>query len=352
MAPQNISHRQLHILKLSFGALVAFIIAHKLGLQHAYWASMPIWVIPGISREEFLLKGFYRIVGTILGGALALLIVSSSLPILIKVLALAFLIALFTATARTQKALYGYSNLLTAVTLAIISLPGLYREEALEIMNSRLACTLIGVLTAVIFLAFDTKRSYDTHKHIPHFKITRYLKKMRQSEFQKTFCLVFLLSILSFTGLLWGAHHEHLIDSELLAFGVIIFAIVLGVHENPKKQSRYILTGAVIGSVVALLYRQFVYLDLPDSFSIFLYLSLIPFFLIGAYFKTSSLASKGATDACLCFLLIARPGDSFLDFSSYLAQLKFLLIGAIFVTLIFQWSYLENNLKREDVRCL
>lgn len=352
MANFKISPRNLHALKLCLGALTAFIIAHTLGLQHAYWASMPIWVIPGVSREEFILKGIYRVLGTILGGILALTIVSFSLPIFIKVLFLAFLIALFTATARTQKALYGYSNLLTAVTLTIISLPGLYREDAREIMLSRLSCTLIGVITAILFLAFDTKRSYDTHKHIPHFQLSRLLIKIKLPEFQKTFCLVLFLSLLSFAGLLWGARHNHLIDSELFAFGIIIFSIVLGVHEKPKKQSRYILTGAVIGSVVAIMYRQYLHLHLPHDFFLLLYLSLIPFFLIGAYFKTSSLATKGAADACLCFLLIARPGDLISDFSSYLAQLKFLLIGAIFVTLVFQWPYFENNLKREEVRCL
>lgn len=341
-----------NIFKLSLCALTAFVVAHSLGLPNAYWASMPIWVIPGISREELILKGFYRVLGTVFGGFLALLIIALPFNIIGKVLLITFFISLFTATAKTQKALYGYSNLLTAITLTIVALPGLIAEDAWAIMTARLSCTLIGVFAAILFLIIESKRTYNTHAHIPSFTFNRYWNKVKTSEFQKTFSLIFSITLFAFAVILWGIDHKLATDSELLAFGMIVFAIVLGVHDTPKTQSRFVLTGAILGSTIALLYRFYLHPHLENISSIFLYISLIPFFLIGAFFKTSSFETKGAVDANLCFLLIAKPGNFAINFSNYIAHLKFLLLGAMLITLLFQLPYFQKTFKRDSERCL
>ena len=352
----NGKQRISQILVLSSCALVAFILAYSLGLPNPYWASMPIWVIPGTSREELLLKGFYRIMGTIIGGILALLIVSLPIQLLFKILLVTFFIAFFTATAKTQKALYGYANLLSAITLAIVALPSFVNENPWHVMISRLYCTFIGVMMAVVFLIINSQRTYNHQSHLPRFNWNRFKDKVSSSVFKTTFIFVFLATLFALSLILWGINHHLNTDSELMAFGMIVFAVVLSVDQSPKKQSRYVFTGAVLGSIVALLYRYFIHQHLSSlavlDISFSLYLSLIPFMFLAAFIKTGHLEKKGAIDAILCFLLIGKPGNFEIELPIYLGHLKFLLMGALFITLVFQFKIIDQFFKRDSERCL
>src|SRR5688500_14611171 len=58
-----------HGLRLAFAAWLAFAIASLFHLGNAYWAAMTIWVVSQASRGLLLERGFFRIIGTVLGAA-------------------------------------------------------------------------------------------------------------------------------------------------------------------------------------------------------------------------------------------------------------------------------------------
>ncbi|MCK6596279.1 MAG: FUSC family protein, partial [Bacteriovoracaceae bacterium] len=64
---------------LFFSALLSFIIAYELDIHHAYWASMPVWVVTQPSRELLVGRGIYRLLGTAIGGVLGFAIVTAPL---------------------------------------------------------------------------------------------------------------------------------------------------------------------------------------------------------------------------------------------------------------------------------
>ncbi len=333
------------IVLLALGALISFSLAYELGFTNTYWASIPIWVIASDSTEELLLKGLYRTTGTILGSVLAVAIVATVPWTFLKVVFLAFFMTFFTTLAKTQKALYGYSNFLTAITMAIVSLPAIYENNSWEIMSSRISCTMIGVIVSIFILYLSSKRTYVHKNNSPILPSKNTLQKIINKKFIKAFATIFVIIFLAYLVIIYGNNHGLKTDSELAAFGLIVFAIVLGVNDNPNKQSFFVLRGALSGALAALFYRYYIHPIINDQ--ILLYLSLIPFFTIGAILKLSSFESKGAIDANLCFLLIAKPGDYSIEFFSYIGHLKFLLIGALAIMAIYQLPFVLSNLKIE-----
>lgn len=249
--PQIIFSKLNRIILLAMGALFSFILAHSLGFSNTYWASIPIWVIASDSTEELLLKGVYRISGTVIGSILAVAIISLFSSLFFKIICLTFFIAFFTTISKTQKAMYGYSNFLTAITIAIVSLPALLENNSWPIMSSRISCTMIGVLVSIFVLFFSSKRTYIHQSHIPSFPNKKTIANFQSWQFQKTFITLYLIVLSAFLLIAYGERQGIKTDSELAAFGIIVFAIVLGVNESPSKQSFFVLRGALTGAFSA-----------------------------------------------------------------------------------------------------
>ncbi|WP_367176936.1 FUSC family protein [Donghicola sp.] len=59
---------------------MSFVVATALGVDHAFWAAMPVWVVAQPWRGVTMERALWRLVGTIVGGTagLALLAVSPS----------------------------------------------------------------------------------------------------------------------------------------------------------------------------------------------------------------------------------------------------------------------------------
>jgi len=55
---------------LGFASWAAFAVASLLHISHAYWAAMTVWVIFQTTRGLMIMRGFWRIAGTIVGAAL------------------------------------------------------------------------------------------------------------------------------------------------------------------------------------------------------------------------------------------------------------------------------------------
>ena len=58
-----------YALQLALAAWLALAIASFLHIENAYWAAMPVWVVAQSSRGLLLERGFFRIVGTLVGAA-------------------------------------------------------------------------------------------------------------------------------------------------------------------------------------------------------------------------------------------------------------------------------------------
>lgn len=338
--------RQVALLVLS--AITSFIIAHQLGIAHAFWASMPTWVIPQENRDDLIVRALNRILGTIIGGLIALVIVLLITNVFVKIIFLGLFIGLFTCLSKFQKNRLSYSHLLTAVTIMIVSLPALYNpSQASQLMQSRFYCTLIGVMVVMLITYFNTPVKSFNRSDFKRIKKSKF-KLALNFEFIKIYLSVFLLTIFSliFSTLNLFKHDQK--SLEAFSFGVIVFAIVLGVQENPKTQGRLILLGAIVGSLFGLLYRI---LLLPFlTHELLLYLSLLPFFIVGACARVTKLGLKGAIDANLCFLLIAQPdGPKFLTLP-YLNHVFSLFLGALIITAIFQHDFFESKLKTKESR--
>lgn len=61
-------------LLLAFSAWTSFVLAVLIGVENPYWAAMPVWVIAQSTRGLLLERAIYRIMGTVIGAAVGLLI--------------------------------------------------------------------------------------------------------------------------------------------------------------------------------------------------------------------------------------------------------------------------------------
>lgn len=327
---------------LTLSALLSFIIANELGIHHAYWASMPVWVVTQPSRELLIGRGFYRLIGTALGGALGFFIVTSPLEPISKFALLSISIALLTALTKVIRGIYSYATLMMAVTVTIVAMPSLINpESAYDLMLSRLQCTFIGVCVVVALTFFLTPKHHEKIQILPKFRKNAVSEYIVQKKFQRLFLnttIVTLISLLlTYLTVKYGHHHF----GELMAFGMVVYAIILGTHENPRQSGFIILRGALIGGIIGILYRIFIFPELHSNEMI--YLSLLPFFLIGAIFRVSHLSLRGAIDANMAFLLIGQPGVLEKNPSLFLAHISALSLGAILITTYYYLTHQDQQ---------
>jgi uncharacterized membrane protein YccC len=86
-----------HGLRLSIAAWLSFSIAMLAGVENAYWAAMPVWVISQQTRGMMFQRGVYRIIGTLTGAllGLAILKITNQAWIIIALISLTIFITIF-----------------------------------------------------------------------------------------------------------------------------------------------------------------------------------------------------------------------------------------------------------------
>lgn len=147
---------------LALSSWLSFVIALLLGVEHAYWAAMPVWVLAQPTRGLVFERALYRIVGTGLGALLGVVILATSStawqPVWMSVVVVCCLFLLHT--------LYGvrsYMALMAGITVAVVVMPALlYSEQGVELAWARVQCTMIGVIVTTLITGLGTPKSART----------------------------------------------------------------------------------------------------------------------------------------------------------------------------------------------
>ncbi|MCM2351908.1 MAG: FUSC family protein [Bacteriovoracaceae bacterium] len=154
------SNKAIHAFRLAAAAWIAFAIAVLFEIPNPYWASMPIWVVAQSSRGLLFERGFYRILGTVVGALIGFGITHFFHSPYIEIILLGFIVAACSGGAHMLRGVQSYGVTLTGITAAIIVLPSvLVPEVSGELAISRVQCTLIGVIVVTLVTAFFTPES-------------------------------------------------------------------------------------------------------------------------------------------------------------------------------------------------
>ncbi|MES2533560.1 MAG: FUSC family protein [Pseudomonadota bacterium] len=148
-------------LRMALAALLAFSIAAMLHVHNAYWAAMPVWVVAQSARGLLLERGFYRIVGTVLGAAagFGMLHVAAGHPYALLAL-LGVWVALNAAFTHIFRGVLSYGAMMAGMTAAVVVLPSVTApEHMLALAAARVECTLIGVVVVTLVTGFFTPHS-------------------------------------------------------------------------------------------------------------------------------------------------------------------------------------------------
>lgn len=149
-----------HALQLTVAAWISFAIAAAFHLHNAYWAAMPVWVVAQATRGLMLERGFFRIVGTLLGVGIGFLLLYLTEQPYLKLAGFALWIALCAALTQLLRGVLAYGALMSGITAAIIVLPSvLDPAHTIERAVARVECTLIGVVVVTLVTGFFTPRS-------------------------------------------------------------------------------------------------------------------------------------------------------------------------------------------------
>jgi uncharacterized membrane protein YccC len=137
--------------KTSVSGLLALLIAFTFNLDQPYWALLTVFIVSQPQQSGLVLaKSFYRIVGTVIGAAVALLLVALCAQERVLFLGgLALWIGLCTFGSQYARNSAAYSFVLSGYTLAIVGIPGaLDAGNAFFIAVGRVTEISLGIIVA------------------------------------------------------------------------------------------------------------------------------------------------------------------------------------------------------------
>ena len=130
-------------------AWVAFAIASLLHVQNAYWAAMAAWIVMQPTRGILLERGFYRLIGTVVGAAAGFAILHLVHQPFVAVGVLGVWVGLCAALTHVFRRVKSYGATLGGITAVVVVLPTLHAaEQTFELALARVLCTLVGVAVA------------------------------------------------------------------------------------------------------------------------------------------------------------------------------------------------------------
>ena len=151
----------LFSVKVFGAAMLSLYIALVLGLDHPYWAMATVYLVSNPLDGATRSKSAYRIGGTVLGAAAALVLVP---PLVNEPLALMGAISFWTAAllylSQMERGPRSYTFLLAAFTLPIVALPTVTDPTTVfDVALVRVEETVIGIVCASVIatLVFPTR---------------------------------------------------------------------------------------------------------------------------------------------------------------------------------------------------
>ncbi|WP_108258589.1 FUSC family protein [Mangrovicoccus ximenensis] len=112
-------------LSLGAAAWTAFALATALGIEHAFWASMPVWVVAQPWRGVIFERALWRLLGTVLGGAAGLALLALSPSPWATAIGMALLLAAGASLTHLWQGVRSYLPLMSAITVAVVVLPAM-----------------------------------------------------------------------------------------------------------------------------------------------------------------------------------------------------------------------------------
>jgi uncharacterized membrane protein YccC len=117
--------RWIFAVKTTASAIIALLIAFTFDLDQPQWALLTVFIVAQPQSGLVLAKSFYRVIGTLIGAALALLLVALFAQERVLFLgALAIWIGLCTFASQYARSFAAYAFVLSGYTTAIVGIPG------------------------------------------------------------------------------------------------------------------------------------------------------------------------------------------------------------------------------------
>jgi uncharacterized membrane protein YccC len=136
--------------KTTAAALIALLVAFTFNLDQPYWALLTVFIVSQPLSGLVLAKCFYRIIGTVIGAAVALFLVALCAQERVLFLGgLALWIGLCTFGSQYARNWPAYSFVLSGYTVAIVGIPGaLDAGNAFYIATGRVTEISLGIIVA------------------------------------------------------------------------------------------------------------------------------------------------------------------------------------------------------------
>src|SRR3954447_23440828 len=137
--------------KTTAAALLALLVAFAANLDQPYWALLTVYIVSQPQQSgQVLAKSFHRVVGTVIGAAVALLFVGLFAQERVLFLgALALWIGLCAFGSQYARNFAAYSFVLSGYTAAIVGIPGaLNAGDAFYIATGRVTEVCLGIIAA------------------------------------------------------------------------------------------------------------------------------------------------------------------------------------------------------------
>jgi len=136
--------------KTTASGLIALLVAFTFNLDQPYWALLTVFIVSQPQSGLVLAKSFYRIIGTVIGAAVALLLVALCAQERVLFLgALALWIGFCTFGSQYARNFAAYSFVLSGYTAAIVGIPGaLDAGNAFYIATGRVTEISLGIIVA------------------------------------------------------------------------------------------------------------------------------------------------------------------------------------------------------------
>src|SRR5215831_3238184 len=134
--------------KTTASALIALLVAFTFNLDQPQWALLTVFIVAQPQSGLVLAKSFYRIIGTLTGAAVALLLVALLAQERVLFLgALAVWIGMCTFGSQYMRNFTAYAFVLAGYTAAIVGIPGaLDAGNAFYIATSRVTEISLGII--------------------------------------------------------------------------------------------------------------------------------------------------------------------------------------------------------------
>src|SRR6516162_7365969 len=137
--------------KTTASGLIALLVAFTFNLDQPYWALLTVFIVSQpLQSRQVLAKSLYRIIGTVIGAAVALLFVALFAQERVLFLgALALWIGVCAFGSQYARNFAAYSFVLSGYTVAIVGIPGaLDAGNAFYIATGRVTEVCLGIIVA------------------------------------------------------------------------------------------------------------------------------------------------------------------------------------------------------------